>query len=893
MARRDISSDTQLLTMAKSSLPLSDRIHRALLRLFPAEFRGDFGEEMAEDFRDQRRDAARSRRPGGLMTLWIRTILDLLARAPREQAETLGADLRFAARMMRRYATSTAVIVVLVAVGIGANAAVFGFADLLMLRPLPVPNARDVVRVLDPAAQTLSHPDFSDLREHTQAFAGIAAHSFVTVSVDSGSGAMPLGGEVVSGNYFDVFGVKPAIGRLLQPADDLAVGAHPVVVISHGLWRERFGGAPSVVGEVTRLNGHPFEVIGVTPESFTGSYTAFGSRFWAPIAMYKQVRPRDLSLTMRGWGWLSLTGRLRPSQSLEQANADLARMAAAIDRLHPVPEPRSYKAVPASGVPEGMRESVEMVLTFATTIAGLVLLVTCANVAGVLQSRAMARVHETSIRYALGASRLRVVRQWLTESLCLALFGAAGGLLAGQWMQSALMSMMPAIGPADPTFPTTFDLRVVLFTVGVAGIAGLLFGLLPAWRSASRGESALRESAATVTGSRSGTRTMRALITLQVAVCLCLLVLAGLLTRSLRNVRSFDPGFETSGLVLAQFDPNRHGYDMTRAATLFEQLSSRLRQYPDVRGISRAAVVPLGGDREGAGYVIAGHRAADGSAAISIATNAVGAGYFTVMGLPILQGHDFQNIDAPSGRRAVVINETMARRFWPNRDPIGQTFNTAGRNGQPVEVIGVVRDIKYYSPTEAPRPYVYVLADQTGARAGTIHLRVNGPADRYVSILKQEMAAIDRTIALDRVITFEQLREQPLALRGAMATLATAFGGIALLLTVVGIYGTMTNAVSQRAREIGVRMAFGAGTADVFRLVVRDGLLPVALGVVAGLALATGVARLVTSELFGVAPTDPLTHVLAVAALTAAALAALSIPATRATRVDPVSVLRA
>jgi predicted permease len=543
------------------------------------------------------------------------------------------------------------------------------------------------------------------------------------------------------------FGVKPAVGRLLQPQDDAVVGAHPVVVISHGLWRERFGGAANVVGQVTRLNGHPFEVIGVTPEGFTGSYTAFASRFWAPVAMYMQVRPRDLALTMRGWGWLSLTGRLRPNQGLAQANADLARMAAEIDRLHPVPEPRSFKAVQASGIPEGMRVSVQLVLTFATTIAGLVLIVTCANVAGVLQSRAMARVHETSIRYALGASRFRVVRQWLTESLCLALLGAAGGLIAGQWMQSALMTMLPAVGPADPTFPTTFDMRVVLFTIGVAVVAGLLFGLLPAWRSASRGEAALRESAATVTGSRSGTRTMRALITLQVAVCLCLLVLAGLLTRSLRNVRSFDPGFETSGLVLAQFDPNRHGYDMTRARALFEQLSSRLRQYPEVRGISRAVVVPLGGDREREGYVIAGHRGPDGSRVLFIDTNGVGHGYFAAMGIPIVHGRDFGAGDMPTARRVVVINETMAKRFWPDQNPIGQVFHSAGkaamRRGDRRRA-----DIKY-SLNEAPRSYIYISAEQTGPRRHDSPAR-QWPGGPLRQVLKQELAAIDRTIALTR-----------------------------------------------------------------------------------------------------------------------------------------------
>jgi predicted permease len=870
-------------------LPLSDRLYRALLRLFPAEFRGDFGDEMTADFRDHREDLRRARGGGALALLWIRTVADMLARAPREQADLLAADLRFALRMMRRYATSTAVIVLLLSIGIGANAAVFGFADLLVLRPLPVADAREVVRIFDGPAQTVSHPDFIDLRDGAQAFAGIAAHSFAMVSVDAGAGAAPLAGEIVSGNYFDVLAVQPALGRLLRPDDDLVVGAHPVVVISHGLWRQRFGGAPSVIGQVIRLNGHAFEVVGVAPEGFSGSYTAFASRFWAPVAMFKQVRPRDLELRMRGWGWLSMTARLRPGHSLDRANADLARMTAELDRRYPQGQPRKLVTVPASGVPEGMRAPVQMVVTFAMAIAVLVLVVTCANVAGVLQSRAMARVHETSIRYALGASRFRVLRQWLTESLCLAGAGAAGGLAAGQWMQSGLMAMVPQVGPADPTFPTTLDARVVVFTIGLALVAGLLFGLLPAWRSASRGEAALRESAATVTGSRSGTKTMRALIALQVAICLCLLVTAGLLTRSLRNVRAFDTGFDTAGLVLARFDPRRHGYDRHRAQALFDRLATRLGSYPEFSAISRAVVVPLGGDRERQGYVIPGHRGPDGAAAILIDTNAVSAGYFRTIGIPIVRGRDFSASDMDTARRAVIVNETMANRFWAGTNAVGQIFRPAGRDGRPVEVIGVAKDIKYYSLNEAPRPYVYLAGSAT---TGIIHLRVAGPADRYVDVLKRELTAIDPGVALDEVMTFEQLREQPLALRNAMAVIATAFGGIALLLTVVGIYGTMTNAVSQRTREIGVRMAFGAGTLDVFRLIVRDGLLPVAIGIAGGLALAAAVARLVTSELFGVSPGDPLTHMLAVAALVAAAFAALSVPATRAARVDPVKVLR-
>lgn len=888
MARRDISSRSPM-----HRLPPADRVFRALLRLFPAEFRGDFGEEMSEDFRDQHRAAARARGARGLTMLWIRTLADLIARAPREQADTLAADVRFAARMMRRYASSTAVLVALIAIGIGANAAVFGLADVLVLRPLPVPDARALVRISDGSGSpTFSHPDFLDLRDGAQAFAGVAAHAFTVVSFEAGAAAAPLAGEVVSGNYFDVLGIRPALGRLLHVQDD-TMGGHPVVVISHALWRDRFGSAADAVGRTVRLNGHTFAIVGVTPASFSGSYNAFGSRFWAPIAMYREVRPRDLPLTQRGWGWLSLTARLRAGLTLDQGLADLGRMAADLDRRFPQGDPRQFSAVPASGVPEGMRAPARMVLAFATTIAVLVLVVTCANVAGVLQSRAVGRIRETSIRYAVGASRLRVVRQWLTESLLLALAGAVGGLLAGHWMHVALLGMIPGGTPADPTPPAAFDARVVAFTVGLALVAGLLFGLLPAWRSASRGEAALREFGAAMTGARSGTRTMRALVTIQVAVCLCLLVTAGLLTRSLRNARAFDPGFEPAGLVLAEFDPRRHGYDPTRARALFDQLSARLRGYPGVRGISRAIVVPLGGGEERLGYVIPGHRGRNNAPFISLDTNAVARGYFSTMGIPILQGRDFEERDAGAARRVAIVNETMARRYWGTANPVGQTFATAGRDGQPLEIVGVVKDIKYYSLSEEPRPYVYQFAEQSGAPAGIIHVRLSADAKAFAGILSRELAAIDPAVALDQVLTFDQLREQPLALRNAMAVLAAAFAGIALLLTVVGIYGTMSNAVGQRAREIGLRMAFGAAAWDVVRLVLRDGLLPVAIGLGAGLALGAWVTRLVASELFGVAPADPATHAAAIAAVLAAAVAALAIPARRAATVDPVEVLRA
>jgi predicted permease len=438
------------------------------------------------------------------------------------------------------------------------------------------------------------------------------------------------------------------------------------------------------------------------------------------------------------------------------------------------------------------------------------------------------------------------------------------------------------------------DMRVIAFTAAVAVGTGLLFGLLPALRAAGRGEAALREMSATTTGARQAARGTRMLVALQVAICLALLVTAGLLTQSLRNVRAYDPGFSSKGLVLARLDTRLRGYDRARAVAYYDALEARLRAIDGVRAVSIASVVPLGGERERRGFLIPGRTAPDGNPMIRIDYNLVGSGYFETMGIPILRGRGFTGEDTSRSRPVAVINETMARQFWPDGDPIGQRIAIAMTNTGPLEIVGVVRDIKYYAMEEQPRPYVYLFGKQgDGGVGGTLHVRVAGTGDGFAATLRREAAAIDPLVILRDVMTFEELRQQPLAMRTAMTLIATLFGAVALLLTIVGIYGTMTSAVGQRTREIGVRMAFGAGVGDVFRLVLRDGFLPVGAGLALGLAGATTLTRLVAGQLFGVSVRDPLTYGAAVAVVAVTSVVALSLPARWATRVDPVAVLRA
>ena len=879
--------------MPRSSL--GDRIYRALLRLYPAEFRGDFGDDMSADFNEQRRDAWRDEGLGGLVRVWAATLADALQRAPREQLALLVEDARFALRMIRRHLASTTVIVLLLALGIGANITVFGFAEPWIRRPLPVPQGRELVRLITEegaASQQFAHATFKDIQSRSKAFAGVAAHQYATVAFGLGESGRSMDGEVVSGNYFDVLGVQPALGRMLQPSDDTVPGAHPVAVISFDTWREFFAGATNVVGRVIHLNGHSFEVIGVAPPGFSGSYTAFASRFWTPIAMYTQVRPRNISLDARGWSWLAITARLRPGISQAEAAADVRRVHAGLKQEWPnVIDAEPYALIPASGLPEGIRQSARGILAFAATIAVLVLLVACANVAGVLQSRATARIRETSIRFALGATRFRVVRQWLTESLFVALLGAAAGLMLAQWMNAALVGLMGGAAPFEVRPPGLMGSSILLFTVLIAVISGLAFGLLPALRVASRGERALREHAGTLTSTRWGVRSTRALVAIQVCASVALLVTAGLLTRSMKNATTYDVGFDPAGLVGASLPLERYGYDRARSLAFVNEVVTRLRAEPDIVAASRAAVAPLGGGSERLGFRIPGYVSPTGRSVVSIDVNAVSTGYFATMGIPILHGRDFHDHDTAGAGGVAIVNATMASRFWP-RGAIGQTIVPAGPDAKPIQIAGVVEDIKYYSLDESPRPYVYLPAEQAGPPAALIHARTSGSEAAAIRTLKRIVNEIDRAVIVDDAMTFAELRRQPLAGRHAMMVMANLFGALALLLTLVGIYGTMSNAIGQRSREIGVRMAFGASVANVFQMVLRDGLKPIVVGIVFGLIGANVAARLIASELFGVTGADPVTHAVAVIAVTGAAVAALVVPARRATRVNPVAVLR-
>ena len=874
----------------------TERWYRRLLRLLPGDFRGDFGEEMTAVFRDEHADASRRGR-AELRRLWWRTAAGVLRTAPRQHWDEIRQDTRYALRLMRRQPGFSVVAVLTIALGIGANVAVFGFIDALLLRPPAAPGASGLVRVYATTEErpfdVVSYPDYRELRDRNTVFSGLVLHRDVDVSAGSGDEPETILGELVSGNYFSTLEVRPALGRLIGPDDDRP-GTAAVAVISHRLWVRRFGGDPSALGRTITLNGSAFTVAGVAPVWFRGTHDARVRDVWMPVAQQEQVRHLGRSTETPDWSWLWMSARLRPGVTLEQARTQVTQIAGqiAVERGRELRGP-GFVIHPAATLPEDQRQGLVPVLGFAMAVTALVLLFACANIAGVLQARLAARRRELAIRQTLGARRGRLVRQWLTESLIVATAGGLAGALAARWSTS-ILSALPWPGGESLASGPSFDLRVVAFGVGLIALTALLFGLLPAvgvGRAPLLG--ALTDEAQTGVGGRRRTRGRRVLVALQVAVSLVLLVVAGLLTRSLQRSLTFDPGFRSDRLALVSINLRRQGYSNADARAFQLRLMAEVAATPGVTAVTSGVVVPLGFSEEVRGFVIDGRRPPEGRDGFSIDANAVGAGYFSAMGIPLVAGREFVEADVAAGAPSVaVVNETMARRFWPGENPIGREI---GMTGTPIklQIVGVARDIKYYALSESPRPYVYAplrpqdLADtQT-----TLHIRTSGDPQSMLPVVRARIRAIDPRVAAE-VRTFDALRREPLFPGRAMAATSGIFGLLVLVLSAVGLYGAIATSVAGRTHEIGLRLALGARRGQVFAAIVGEALAVAAAGLVLGAAVAAGAADALRGQLFGVAPSDPLTYAAAVACIAAVAVLAAFVPARRAARVDPVVALK-
>jgi len=806
-------------------------------------------------------------------------------------------DLRQALRLLSKNPGFTIAAVVCLALGIGANSATFSFANALLFRELPVTEPGRLARLFvnwtgGMKYGSFSYPDYVDLRDNSDVFAGLVAEQINPFHLSTGDRNERLWGMAVSGNYFSALGVRPVLGRGFLPEEDKTRGTHPVAVVSHGLWQRRFGARPDVIGSQIRLNNLSFSIVGVAPEDFDGTFIGLKSEIWVPMAMRERLYPGWEFFSARGSHSIgTVIGRLKPGVTLDQARHAVKAVMTHLSAEYP----NSNKGIGVDVYPLSetalhpmVRSGFVAFLTLMFAVVGAILLLACANVAGLLLARSIARRKEISLRMALGAGRARLLRQLLIESMLLSLVGGAAGLTLASWLIRLTQTFRPP-GDLPVRIAATLDSRVVVFTLIATVITGIVFGLTPAL-AAARDDlvTALKEGAPVKAGATS--RLRRILVTGQIALSFLLLVGAALLVRSLQNVGNLDLGFNPDNQLVASLDLQLNQYDEPKGREFMRALRERAQSMPGVVAVGFSDHLPLSLNDQSWGALPEGYEAPPNAPkSPSIDCSFVDEGYFQSMGIPILQGRGFAMTDDNKAPGVLVINQAFAQRFWPGRDPIGKRVRTAGRDHQ---VIGVVKTGKYFSIGEDPKAFMYIPIRENYRGSIILHLRTSGDPAGLMEPVRREVAQLDATLPVS------DLRPMTAALGFALlparlgAAAVSMFAVLALFLASVGLYGVVAYFVSQGIRDIGIRMAIGASRADVLRFVLRQGMFTTIIGLAVGLVMALAITRLMTGLLYGVSAADPLAYVAALFALATVAMSATLLPARKASRVDPVVALR-
>ncbi|MBO0858121.1 MAG: ABC transporter permease [Chloracidobacterium sp.] len=823
---------------------------------------------------------------------------------------TLWQDLRYGSRMLWKQPGFTLIVALTLSLGIGANGVIFSLVNALLLRPLPVEKPTELAAVYtsDFSGRDLgvsSYPDYIDFRNRNQVFAGLVAYQIpqpLSLGIDGMNERMF--GEIVSGNYFSTLGLKLSLGRGFLPEEDRTPGERSVAVISHKLWQTRFGGDPATVGRSVNINGHPFTIVGVAPEKYVGLSRGFAADWWVPAMMIRQAVPGSNLLTRRDSRGFLVIGRLKPGVTLQQAQADFNSIAAKLYKEWPQDwenirsQSRSVSVTPGSEallLPE-IRMPIVIFMALLMSVAGLVLLIACANIASLLLARATARRKEIAIRLALGAGRWRLVRQLLTEGVLLSILGGMAGLLLALWGADLLMAFKPPF-PIPVELDLQADWRVFGFIFGSSLLTGIVFGLTPALAS-SRPDiiaSLKEESGAANTGGRPW-RLRGALVVAQVALSSLLLICAGLFLRSLRNAGSIDLGFDADNLLALSMDLRLQGYDETKGRNFTDRLLERVRALPGVVSASLTDRLPLDLDGAWRGVTIEGYTPQPGES-MAINSSFVAPGYFETLRIPLSQGRTFQRQDGANAPGVALVNEYFAHRFWPGQSPLGKRVQMgaprSGVNDAPyLTVIGVVKDGKYVSLGEEAASFIYFNMAQNAGLSPTLVARTQGDPLNLLAAVRGEVAAIDKNLPLYDVKTMRQHLGVALLPARLAGSVLGVFGMVALALAAAGIYGLMAYSVTARSREIGIRMALGANERHVLRLVARQGMTLASIGLAIGLAAALALTQLLKSMLFSVSGTDPMTFAVVALLLMAVALLACWIPTRRATKVDPMVALR-
>lgn len=829
--------------------------------------------------------------------------------------QTLAQDLRYALRMLAKSPGFAAVAVLTLALGIGANTAIFTLVNALLLKSLPVQHPEQLVALGDPTAvhsawhgtpttDVFSYPLYRELRDSTSAFSGMAAAGSEDATVGDVNPAEYSGHKpwvrIVTGNYFSLLGVRPAAGRLFNANDDTAEYANPVAVISYDDWRNNYALSPSVIGTTLRLNGYPFTIIGVAQPGFFGDIVGDRINFYVPVTMEAEIiRGRD-DYNDKGASWLQVFARLKPGVTVPQAyaNANLALKhiiagdfaASLVSTDIAELKTEHIDVAPIGGGFSRLRDEYQRPLLVVMGIVGLVLLIACVNVANLLLARASGRKKEIAVRLAIGAARGRIIRQLLTESILLAVLGGIAGAGLAIW---GVVLLQKLFGSQLVTAP---DVRVIGFAVAVSLLTGVLFGLVPALQSTQLGVAGTLKDAATSVGqSHSHWGWGKGLVTAQIALSLLVLFAAGLLTRTLSNLRNTDTGYEREHLLTIRVSPTQIGYKQPQIAALAERLQQRLAAMPGVRAVSFSSNGLFSGGDGAHDIDVPGFQTSEEDGK-NVASDAVGPNYFSTVGIPILRGRQIGAEDTPSSTRVVVINQALAKHFFPNRDPLGQTFTLSNPlyHNQPFQIVGIAADAKEHSISTTPKRRMYEAFEQrTDERMSIIvEVRSIGKPSTVMASVKKEIHSIDPAVPIGRADTVNALIDDSIGERISISQLSGFFAILGLVLASIGLYGLMSYTVAGRTRELGVRMALGAQRDDVLWLVLRESLLLVGTGIVVGVPAALASGTLLSGMLYGLHTFDPVSLIAVATILGIVAALASYIPARRATRVDPVVALR-
>ncbi len=813
-------------------------------------------------------------------------------------------DVRFAYRLLLRHPGVTIVAVASLALGIGANTTVFTLIKAILLAPMPIHDIDRVVMVGTTEIRNgapvqfngTSRPNFEDLREQQTVFSHTALMGFTPLAMSGGGGEPEqVFGQIVSGSYFEVLGPPFAAGRPFGADDDRQLGERPVTVLSYGLWQRRFGGRADIVNQQITLNGHPFTIVGVTAEGFRGTQPVGGAELWVPFAMYREVLT---GLGLEGYtSRRSLiyqgVARLKDGVTLEQARANADAIGKTLERDFPNDNRGrtfSLQSISDAAFPPQFRKQLTLSSTIGMVVVGLVLLIACGNVANLLLARAHARRQEIAVRLSIGASRGRLVRQLLTESLLLALLGGIGGLLVAYWSRAALWAFRPPFLQAN-SIDLDFDGRVLAFASLVSLATGVLFGLVPALQASRPDMVTELKERTTLPGGTKWYNVRHLLVAGQVSLSLIALVSAGLFLRSLANAQRIDLGFDSDGLVIMGVNAGTQGFDEARGRDLYRRALERLAAVPGVRSATLSSAVPLFQGGFSRTTFRDDQDITDPRNGRLTQVNEVGDRYFETLGIPIVRGRAFTPADRQGSTPVIIINEAMAKQFFPNEEALGRRLHIFNRPPAR-EIVGIARTIKYNFVGEDETAYMYLPLEQNYSSQVVVQVRGQGEPEAVLGTARRELQAVEPTMPLLNVNTYRSVVSTSLWAPRMGASLLAVFGLLALVLAAIGLYGVMSYSVSQRTREIGIRMALGAAQPAVRAMVVRQGLWLAVGGVVVGLAFAFALARQVTNLLFGVSGADPVTFIAVAVLLLVVALASTLLPAVRASRVDPVEALR-